>query len=54
MKRYFVKGDSLVCGDVDGRALKLKGYKEITKSEYDKLLNAYLEKVKEGRSGRES
>lgn len=51
MKRYFVKGNSLVGGDVDGKALKLKGYEEITKHKYDELLREYLRKAEEESDG---
>lgn len=47
MRRYFQKGNSLVGGDVDAKTLRLRGYKEITKSEYDRLLAEILKRNRE-------
>lgn len=47
MRRYFQKGNSLIGGDVDAKTLKLKGYKEITRSEYEKLLAEILKRNRE-------
>lgn len=52
MKRYFIKGDSLVGGDVNAAFLKAKGYKEVTKAEYDKAMDIYIKKLTEVKDGK--
>lgn len=52
MKRYFIKGESLVGGDVNAAFLKAKGYREVTKAEYDKAMEIYIKKLTEVKDGK--